>query len=174
MLFRGRTVQIAVSRPWLSLLIVSFCLSSCWSVLSESNQALSSQSQQLPITAQLQVGSQVINLEVANTAEQQAKGLMFREQLAPDRGMLFEFTPPQIARFWMKNTLIELDMIFARQGRIVAILDQVPPCRQDPCPVYGPLTTVDQVIELAGGQAENLGLKVGDSLTVRPLTPAKP
>ncbi|BFM39434.1 DUF192 domain-containing protein [Synechocystis sp. LKSZ1] len=164
----------AWSRPWLYLLIASFLLSSCWSVLSEDNPALSGQGQQLPVTAQLPVAGQVIDLEVAQTPEQQAKGLMFREQLAPNRGMLFAFSPPRVARFWMKNTLIDLDMIFVYQGRIVMILDRVPPCRQDPCPVYGPWAEVDQVIELAAGQAEHLGLKVGDSLTVRAVSSPKP
>jgi uncharacterized membrane protein (UPF0127 family) len=88
--------------------------------------------------------------------------------------MLFPFSPPRVARFWMKNTLIDLDMIFVQRGRIVAILDRVPPCRQDPCPVYGPWLEVEQVIELAAGQAERLGLKVGDALTVQAVPSPKP
>jgi uncharacterized membrane protein (UPF0127 family) len=81
--------------------------------------------------------------------------------------MLFPFSPPRVARFWMKNTLIPLDMIFLYQGQIQAILPNVPPCHRDPCPVYGPFKEIDQVIELAEGQAKVLNLTVGDRLTIQ-------
>jgi uncharacterized membrane protein (UPF0127 family) len=126
-----------------------------------------SQGQQLPIAATMTIGDDVIELEVAQSEEQQAMGLMYRTQLAPNRGMLFPFSPPRVARFWMKNTLIPLDMIFLYQGQIQAILPNVPPCHRDPCPVYGPFKEIDQVIELAEGQAKVLNLTVGDRLTIQ-------
>ncbi|MFM7191531.1 MAG: DUF192 domain-containing protein, partial [Microcystaceae cyanobacterium] len=119
----------------------------------------SPQRQQLPISAQFTVGDTVIELETARTPEEQAIGLMNRTELAEHRGMIFPFSPPRIARFWMKNTLIPLDMIFVYQGKIKAIAMDVPPCRRDPCPVYGPMTEVDQVIELAAGRAKSLNLQ---------------
>ncbi len=125
--------------------------------------------QPLPITAQFQVEQAVIELEVAATPEAQQQGLMYRTELAPNRGMLFSFSPPKVARFWMKNTLISLDMIFLKDGEIKAIFPHVPPCKVDPCPVYGPSTDVDQVIELAAGRAQSLGLQVGDHLEIIPL-----
>ncbi|XGV89259.2 MAG: DUF192 domain-containing protein [Limnothrix sp. BL-A-16] len=130
--------------------------------------------QQLPIEARTTIGTQEILLEVARTPEQQAIGLMFRRSLAPGRGMLFPFEQARLARFWMKNTLIPLDMVFLREGRVVAIEANVPPCREDPCPSYGPNLWVDAVLELPAGRSAQLGLKVGDRLAINPASPAKP
>ena len=124
----------------------------------------------LPLTAQVTIGPRDILLEVATTPDEQAQGLMFRTELAGDRGMLFNFEEPRIARFWMKNTLIPLDMIFLQQGRVKRIIANVPPCKVDPCPVYGPLTEVDQVLELKAGQAKALGLTVDQRLNFVPIT----
>jgi uncharacterized membrane protein (UPF0127 family) len=130
--------------------------------------------QDLPISAQITIAGEVIQLEVAETPDQQQIGLMYRESLAANRGMLFPFNPPRPVRFWMKNTLIPLDMVFLRDGIIQAIIANVPPCKQDPCTSYGPasLTEIDQVIELQTGRAAGLGLKAGDRLTVQSLAPS--
>jgi uncharacterized membrane protein (UPF0127 family) len=126
--------------------------------------------QQLPVTAVAELGGQRIDLEVAQTPEQQALGLMYRPALAPDRGMLFPISPPRPVSFWMKNVPVPLDMVFIYQGRIQALASQVPPCVADPCPTYGPQgQLVDQVIELAAGRAAELGLQVGDGVVVRSL-----
>ncbi len=123
-------------------------------------------SQTLPITAQAQMGGQMIQLEVAQTPDQQEIGLMNRTAIAADRGMLFPFNPPRPVQFWMKNTIIALDMVFLRQGKVIAIADNVPPCQADPCAVYGPRAPIDQVIEIRGGRAQEIGLKVGDRVNV--------
>ena len=108
--------------------------------------------QRLPITAQIQLNDQVVELEVAQTRQQQATGLMSRETLADNRGMLFPFNPPQPVSFWMKNVLIDLDMVFLRAGEVIYIQHSAPPCQSFPCPTYGPEgETIDQVIELRGG-----------------------
>ncbi len=126
--------------------------------------------QQLPVTAVVELGGQRIALEVAQTPEQQALGLMYRPALAPDRGMLFPISPPRPVSFWMRNVPVPLDMVFIYQGRIQALASQVPPCITDPCPTYGPQgQLVDQVIELAAGRAAELGLQMGDGVAVRPL-----
>ncbi|MBV8887803.1 MAG: DUF192 domain-containing protein [Chroococcidiopsidaceae cyanobacterium CP_BM_RX_35] len=122
--------------------------------------------QTLPISARATIAGHRIGLEVAQTPQQQATGLMYRTSLADDRGMLFPFNPPQSVNFWMENTLIPLDMIFLQQGVVKAIAPQVPPCKSYPCPTYGPKTLVDQVIELRGGRAAQLGLKVGDRVKI--------
>lgn len=108
--------------------------------------------------------SQRIGLEVAQTPEEQAIGLMFRTELPDDRGMLFPIAPARNVRFWMRNVQIELDMIFLREGIVQAIIPKVPPCLSDTCPSYGPDVPVDGVIELKGGRAAQLGLKVGDRI----------
>lgn len=125
--------------------------------------------QMLPISAQAEIGGQRILLEVARTQQQQQIGLMYRTSLAANRGMLFSFDPPRPVSFWMKNTKIPLDMIFLQAGRVKAISANVPPCTADPCPSYGPENTIiiDQVIELRGGRAAELGLKVGDRVSIK-------
>lgn len=128
--------------------------------------------QRLPITAQATIANRVIQLEVAQTPQQQATGLMYRPSLASDRGMLFPFQQPRFASFWMKNVVIPLDMVFLYQGKVVAIENSAPPCATEPCPTYGPPAPVDQVIELRGGLASELGLKVGDRIKIQTLQSA--
>ncbi|ASC73852.1 hypothetical protein XM38_048260 [Halomicronema hongdechloris C2206] len=124
--------------------------------------------QHLPVTATaILADSYHIDLEVAATSQQQAFGLMYRSPLPDDRGMLFPFDPPRPVSFWMKNVPGSLDMIFIYQGEIKAIASNVPPCDTSPCPTYGPeRQVVDAVIELRGGRAAELGLQVGDSVTI--------
>jgi uncharacterized protein len=126
----------------------------------------SSRGQQLPITAEAEMAGEVIQLEVARTAQQQAMGLMFRPALPDDRGMLFPLDPPRTARFWMRNVPVPLDMVFLRNGEVKAI-ETAPPCNSFSCPTYGPSEPVDAVIELRGGRAAELGLQVGDRVTLR-------
>jgi uncharacterized membrane protein (UPF0127 family) len=128
--------------------------------------------QVLPITAEVELGGVTIGLEVARTPEEQALGLMYRQELSDDRGMVFPFSPPRPVSFWMKNVVISLDMVFVQGGEIVGIAADVPPCAADPCPTYGPgRQVVSYVIELRGGRAAELGLEVGDSVDIEWLTP---
>ncbi len=99
-------------------------------------------------------------VEVAQTPEEQAQGLMFRKRVGPDEGMLFPFNPPKPASFWMKNTLIPLDLVFIRtDGTIESIAANAVPHSLAPIPSRGPVVAV---LELAGGRAAQLGLKEGD------------
>jgi uncharacterized protein len=127
--------------------------------------------QTLPNTKQLKIGNRTILLEEANSQQEQAIGLMHRRNMPINHGMLFNFEPATPAQFWMKNTLIPLDIIFIHKGEIKNIQSNVPPCQADPCPSYGPDNTVliDQVLELNGGQAKVLGLKEGSRLEFLPL-----
>ncbi|MCS6781947.1 MAG: DUF192 domain-containing protein [Gloeomargarita sp. SKYBB_i_bin120] len=134
--------------------------------------AIAEKPQYLPVRAQFQHNGQRVLLEVAWTPEQQALGLMYRERLVPDRGMLFPFYPPRPVQFWMKNMRAPIDMVFLRENRVIAIYPNVPPCPRDPCPTYGPDDLVDAVIELAPGRAQQLGLRVGDTLIVRLIRPS--
>jgi uncharacterized protein len=122
----------------------------------------------LPITASVKLANQVVELEVTRTAEQQSRGLMYRDRLPDDRGMLFSFDPPFAVSFWMKNCAVPLDMVFIYQKKVVAIAANVPPCTQDPCPTYPTKSVLaDQVIELRQNWARDQGLKVGDRVEVK-------
>ena len=116
---------------------------------------------QIPLTvtsARGQVHRFVV--EVARTPEEQARGLMERQSLARDRGMLFPYQTPQPVAFWMKNTLIPLDMIFiAPGGRILRIEPNTVPLSLDP---VGSGEAVEAVLELAGGRSAELGIAAGD------------
>ncbi|MEG3863191.1 DUF192 domain-containing protein [Microcoleus sp. herbarium12] len=134
--------------------------------LADQSSTATTSGQVLPISARARIADRPIELEVAKTSEQQAMGLMYRTSLADDRGMLFEFKPARWVNFWMKNCQISLDMIFLRDEVVTAIAAKTPPCTADPCPTYGPDTTVDRVIELRGGRAAELGVKVGDRIEI--------
>jgi hypothetical protein len=99
-------------------------------------------------------------VELATTPEQRALGLMHRESLAPDAGMLFVFPRPRPVSFWMKDTLISLDMLFIEpDGRIGAIAERTTPLSEEPIPSGIP---VRGVLEVPGGTVERLGIRVGD------------
>ncbi|MDJ0592234.1 MAG: DUF192 domain-containing protein [Pleurocapsa sp. MO_226.B13] len=155
-------------------IVLLILLSSCTPLTSPGKTIVNAseeiqQGQNLPITATADIAGEIFQLEVALTPEQQATGLMFRESLADNRGMLFPFESERQASFWMKNVPIALDMIFLNGDRIVEIADKVPPCTSDPCPVYGPQALVDRVLELRGGRAQELGLSVNDRISIQPL-----
>jgi len=99
-------------------------------------------------------------VELATTPGQMEQGLMFRQSLAPDAGMLFDYRTPSMAAMWMKNTLIPLDMLFVdQQGRIINIHERAVPGSLDPIAATAPARAV---IELNGGTAAHLGIKPGD------------
>lgn len=107
-----------------------------------------------------------VTAELAITPREREKGLMYRESLAPDQGMLFVFEEEDLYSFWMKNTLIPLDIIWLNSHRqIVHIEKNVPPCPGDPCPSYTPRYPALYVLELKAGQAEENGLKLFDQLS---------
>jgi uncharacterized membrane protein (UPF0127 family) len=100
---------------------------------------------------------------VADTPERGEQGLMFVRDLPAERGMIFPFPRPRVVTFWMKNTYIELDMLFiAAGGRVVKIIDRAPPLRLD---LLSSEVPVAAVLELRGGEAGLLGLKVGDRVS---------
>jgi uncharacterized protein len=118
--------------------------------------------EQVPLTITSSGHEHRFTVEVASTAEQQAMGLMYRNKLAPDRGMVFPFDPPREASFWMRNTLIPLDMIFVRaDGTIANIAENTVPYSEEPVYSDGP---VKAVLEIAGGRSAELGIKPGDKV----------
>ncbi len=104
-------------------------------------------------------------VEIADTDTTRERGLMFRKSLAPNAGMLFDFVPPRMVSFWMKNTLIPLDMLFiAPDGRILSIARDAPPMSEQP--IYSGGVTRG-VLEIAGGRAAQLGIQPGDKVRQR-------
>jgi len=133
-------------------------------------QASYSQQEKLPIqpvTVRMSDGTEhIFQSEMALTQQQQAQGMMFRTQMAPDDGMLFIFGEVRRASFWMRNTLIPLDIIFVRaNGRIANIVANAAPETDSHRRSTG---RVAAVLEIPGGRAAELGIKAGD-LIIHPL-----
>ncbi len=102
------------------------------------------------------------HVEMARTAIQQEYGLMCRKSLAADRGMLFVFPRATPQAFWMRNTLIPLDIIYvAADGRVVSIVKRAQPLNETPLPSAGPALAT---LELAAGRADQMGLLPGDRI----------
>ena len=123
----------------------------------------SSSNDKLPVTTVVidsEHGPARFQAELAADPASQEKGLMFRKSLAPDAGMLFDFHTPDFQTFWMKNTVIPLDMIFIRDdGTISSIAPDATPYSETPIPSYEP---VRAVLEINGGRAAQLGILPGE------------
>lgn len=101
-------------------------------------------------------------VEIADTPEKSELGLMYRKSMARDHGMLFELGRPQYAVFWMKNTLIPLDILYVgAAGDIVSIAADATPLSLAPIPAGGPVVAA---IELNGGEAAKRGIRPGDKV----------
>ena len=108
----------------------------------------------------LRVGKHAFRVEVARSAAEQNKGLMFRTQMGADEGMLFIRNPPDVPSFWMHNTVIPLDIIFiGSDHRILNIAANAVPYDETPLPARGVSIAV---LELNGGRAAQLGIGPGD------------
>jgi len=110
----------------------------------------------------------VIRLELALTPDEITQGLMFRPSLAADRGMLFLFEVDRVPSFWMKHTMIPLDLLFLDgQGAIVDLVENAQPCAADPCPQYIPSRAVSAVLEVSAGTAARHGLAIGKRIAFK-------
>ena len=106
-------------------------------------------------------------VELAITPQEQAKGLMFRQELAPNKGMLFIFKQEGDYPFWMKNTKIPLDIIWIDKDKKVVFVGQnTPPCQSDPCNSIGPNKTAQYVLEINANTSQRLGIGVGDQASI--------
>ncbi len=104
-------------------------------------------------------------VEVPDDREEFARGLMFRKHLPWNAGMLFAFDDEGTRRFWMKNTLIPLDMVFFdSSSKIIDIKENVPPCKQEECPTYPSKEPAQYVLEVNAGFVQEKGIKIGDGL----------
>ena len=115
-----------------------------------------------PLTIVTGSGAHTYQVEIAKTEDEHAKGLMYRRFMPADRGMLFEFDVDEPVSFWMKNTYIALDMVFiAPDGAVTHIAENAEPLSEALVPSGGPCVGV---LELNGGAAAKIGLKVGDKV----------
>jgi hypothetical protein len=112
------------------------------------------------LTIETGKGEKAFSVEVVREEKERSRGLMFRQTMDADHGMLFDYDPPQDVSFWMKNTFIPLDIIFVgADGRIIAIAENTTPLSLEPIPSGGPARGV---LEINGGLSAKLGIKVGD------------
>ena len=115
----------------------------------------------------VELGGKSFAVEIADTREKQALGLMFRDEMPADQGMLFIFPNEAPRSFWMKNTRIPLDiMYFDKELKLVSISADTPPCRVSRCPSYPSKAPAKYVLELNAGTAMELGVELGDRLKV--------
>ena len=116
----------------------------------------------------VELGGKTFGVEVADTTEKQGLGLMFRDSMPDDKGMLFIFPNEAPRSFWMKNTRIPLDiMYFDKELKMVSISPNTPPCKVKRCPSYPSKGPAMYVLELNGGMASKLGVGEGDMLTLK-------
>ena len=109
----------------------------------------------------------MFQVEVARSFAEQEKGLMFRTYMGADEGMLFPMEPPRNAAFWMKNTVIPLDIIFiGPDNRVINVAADAVPYSEESIPSAGPTKAV---LELPGGRAAQIGLMPGDRILTRGL-----
>ena len=150
------------------IIITLLYLSFSWLSLQFSSQQ---KPQVIPVLARLEVAGQRIYLEVPQTPEQRAKGLMYRTIVPRNRGILFEFNPPQAIEFSMQNLLVPVDTIFLRNREIQQIQVAVPICNVEICPTYSSKVVVDQMIQMQARRTQELNLDKGDRLQIDFLDP---
>jgi uncharacterized membrane protein (UPF0127 family) len=116
----------------------------------------------------VELKGQRFSIEIADNDASREHGLMDRESMPQDHGMLFVFQDDQPRSFWMKNCKFAQDMLFFdADRRLVSVQHDVPPCTADPCPPYSSGAPARYVLELNAGQARKLGVSPGDELQIQ-------
>jgi uncharacterized membrane protein (UPF0127 family) len=151
----------------LGLLLIAFSLLPAVSVRADDASLTKIE----PLTIATETDAFMFTVEIAETEEQRSRGLMFRQRLPEDRGMLFDFGKPRPVSMWMKNTYISLDMLFIREdGTIAYIAENTVPKSLDTIGVAEPVLAV---LELAGGVSRKHGIRAGDKVYHRLFKDAK-
>lgn len=116
----------------------------------------------IPLTVTTLAGRHTFRVEVAVTPQDQARGLMFRTEMGPDEGMLFPYDQPRMLSFWMRNTVIPLDLVFIdEQRRIINIAENATPYSEQSIVSAAPGIAV---LELNGGRTRELGIVAGNQV----------
>ncbi len=145
-------LKVVGMQRWLISFILAGCCYPAGGVMAEENRE---------VCAEIKC----FQSEVVATPQGREQGLMFRERLADDQGMLFVFDSPGEYSFWMKNMLFPIDILWLdAHKRVVRLEAEVPPCTKDPCPVYFPQAEALYVLEIAVGQAAAANIQLGDQL----------
>ncbi len=156
--------MIAVSLGRRALLSLVLALAFGGAALAQCPQAPQSLPTE-PLTILTHRGPARLTVEIADTFETREIGLMCRTRIGPRQGMLFDFKEPREVAFWMKNTLIPLDMVFIDpRGRVVSIVRDAKPEDETPIPSNG---VILGVLEIGGGRAAALGIEPGDQVRER-------
>jgi len=123
-----------------------------------------------PAFKQVQINSILLKVEIADTQAKRSKGLGGREAIASDEGMLFVFPDIQKRSFWMKDLKFPLDLIWIRGEIIVDIFPNIQPPlpnqKDDDLPIYQSNKEIDKVLEVLGGTARRLNIKIGDTVKI--------
>ncbi|BBD96518.1 DUF192 domain-containing protein [Sphingobium amiense] len=144
-------------------LIALALLAACSPARQSQKQEAGQETATLPLLIRSGGGTHRFDVEVARTPAEQAQGLMFRRSLPEDGGMLFPMEPPRTASFWMKDTLIPLDLLFVHtDGSIAFLKAQAQPYDRTPVSAGVPVAAV---LELRGGRAAELGISEGDRVS---------
>jgi uncharacterized protein len=120
---------------------------------------------EVPLTIRSKNKLHHFTVQIAATPDQQEKGLMFRRSLGADQGMIFPYEPPQEVAFWMKNTLIPLDIIYIRSDGTIVRITKAEAMDLTPLPSGEPIAAV---LEIRSGRAAELGIVEGDVVTWKP------
>jgi len=116
----------------------------------------------IPLTVTTLGKTHRFRVEVARSPQEQAKGLMFRTEMGPDEGMLFPYDQPRVLSFWMKNTVLSLDLVFIdEQHRIINVAENAVPYSEQSIVSAAPGVAV---LELNGGRARELGIVAGNKV----------
>jgi uncharacterized membrane protein (UPF0127 family) len=110
-------------------------------------------------------GGHQVRVEVVTEPADQARGLMYRRSLGKDSGMLFIFRQEGLQSFWMKNTLIPLDMIFVSRDLAIVDITTMQPCITDPCPSYTSRQPAKYVLEINAGYCRSHNIIIGDKIS---------
>ncbi len=140
-----------------------FCIA--WLLIVSTYMYLQSQPKQCNLAYVELPHAQTVKAELAVTPAEQQRGLAFRDSLGRNEGMLFLFNKAGVYPFWMKDTRIPLDIIWINQQTVVDMTTLEPPAMGDEIPTYTPAQAATTVLEINAHQAQQVGLKIGDTIT---------
>ncbi|MDB5098337.1 MAG: hypothetical protein JWM80_2758 [Cyanobacteria bacterium RYN_339] len=164
-----------------TFLLITACQGSTGTPIASASPAASSSPIQSQLTAPtagplvalpkgtVTIAGRAVAVDIAATADSRRQGLSGRTSLAQDTGLVLGWTAPTAVSIWMPDMNFAIDVIFVRNGSVLAVYPDVPPCVPgEPCPTFGPTLPVDFVLEVPAGNALALGVKIGSPASYKP------